>query len=80
MMVVSYADDTTILFKIHKNNLDDDVTLANSMLERILEVFDFLKLTINVSKTQFILFRSALSRIKPDNLNIFLRGEPAVFF
>jgi len=56
LCAIAYADDTTILFRSNQNSIDADLKTLASFLEMIMKCFDYLKLSINVQKTQLILF------------------------
>lgn len=60
---ISYADDTTLLFKVRKVDPSKDVQKFKEKLEDILELFAGLKLSINTKKTKCLLFRTRQCKI-----------------
>ena len=56
LFTLLFADDTT--FQLSSNNLQELFTTANTELQKACEWFQSNKLTLNVSKTKYILFRS----------------------
>jgi len=58
LKVISFADDTTILFRVHGQRVSEDLMVFDRLLSKILDIFDYLKLALNVKKTQVILFHS----------------------
>jgi hypothetical protein len=68
-----FADDTT--FQLHSYNLPDLFSLANMELKKAATWFQVNKLTLNVSKTKFILFRSKKMKVNFENLNLQIGNE-----
>ena len=60
---VSFADDTSVLFKVSKDSVEDDVARINEELVRTTSAFSSLCLALNVSKTKLVVFKSAHSRV-----------------
>jgi len=75
LRLVSYADDTSILFRLGKDSRDCGVDTLNSHLNLILSYFDFLRLSINVNKTQVIAFRDRRTLLPAELQNIRMRGS-----
>ena len=63
-----FADDTT--FQISSNKLKDLFKLANLELEKASDWFKANKLTLNVSKTKYILFRKKTNKLTSLILNL----------
>ena len=53
---ILFADDSNIFF--HSKNPDDLIDMANTEIPKILEWLSANKLTLNVSKTHFVIFRN----------------------
>ena len=68
-----FADDTT--FQLTSNNINDIFTQANVELEKAAEWFKVNKLTINVSKTKYILFRKPTQKVNFTNLRLGINGQ-----
>ena len=68
-----FADDTT--FQCSSNNLQDLFDLANQELEKAAVWFQVYKLTLNVSKTKYILFRSKKMKVDFSNLKLSIGNE-----
>lgn len=68
-----FADDTT--FQMSSNNLPDLFSLANSELAKASLWFKANKLTLNVSKTKYILFRSKKMHVDLSNLKLNIGNE-----
>ena len=67
-----FADDTNILYS-HKD-LDVLTTTINSELAKVQVWFECNKLSLNISKTNFMYFRNA--HTPPVNCNIHINGVP----
>lgn len=78
LRVISYADDTSVLFRVRKDFLAFDISRLNVYLEEILSYFDSLKLSINVNKTQVIAFRSNRACPSLVHAPILIRGSAIV--
>ena len=68
-----FADDTT--FQISSNKLKDLFKLANLELEKASDWFKANKLTLNVSKTKYILFRKKNQQVDFSNLELKINGQ-----
>ena len=68
-----FADDTT--FQLQNSNLSDLFNIANAELEKAKNWFQANKLTLNVSKTKFILFRSKSMHVDFNDLELFIGNE-----
>ena len=68
-----FADDTT--FQLQNPNLSDLFNIANAELEKAKNWFKANKLTLNVSKTKFILFRSKSMHVDFNDLELFIGNE-----
>ena len=78
-----FADDTGIFF--HCNDLDTLIKLTKNVLKYITNWFHDNKLTLNASKTSFVIFRSSRCRIQnfPDSItynNITITREKQVTY
>ena len=68
-----FADDTT--FQMTSSNLTELFAMANTELSRATDWFQANKLTLNVSKTKFILFRSKNMKVDFSNLALKIGSE-----
>ena len=68
-----FADDTT--FQLSSNNVYNLFTQANIELEKAAEWFKANKLTLNVSKTKYILFRNPTQKVNFANLSLRINGQ-----
>ena len=68
-----FADDTT--FQIKDSNLADLVNTANFELSKAAAWFSANKLTLNVSKTKYILFRKKNVHVDFENIHLKLGEE-----
>ena len=68
-----FADDTT--FQMSSNNLPHLFSVANTELSKAAVWFQANKLTLNVSKTKFILFRPKSIKVDFSDLKIFIANE-----
>ena len=68
-----FSDDTT--FQMQGSNLSNLFNMANAELEKAKNWFQANKLTLNVSKTKFILFRSKNMQVNFSNLNLYIGTE-----
>ena len=67
-----FADDTT--FQISSNNFEELFQVANSELQKAAVWFQTNKLTRNISKTKYILFMPAKTKISTQNLKLEIGG------
>jgi hypothetical protein len=65
---IMFADDTNLFFK--HENLNTLYTIVNNELMRISKWFKLNKLSLNIKKTNFILFRNNNKKIAISNLSI----------
>jgi len=72
--VISYADDVTVLFKVDGNNVDGDVIGFQSILDKISYIYSALRLRVNASKTEVVLFGNALSGVSINNVSLKFDG------
>jgi len=79
LRLISYADDSTILFKTNKQSLVSDLSLLSGFLDQILNCFDFLGLALNVKKTQVLAFCSHRAMMPSDIPEISIRGTKIPF-
>ena len=70
---ILYADDTTL--QKSSNNLIDLYSSANNELIKLADWFKANKLTLNVSKTKYILFRNNLKAIDFSKLQLLIDDE-----
>ncbi|HXB13244.1 MAG TPA: reverse transcriptase family protein [Bacteroidia bacterium] len=77
--VVTYADDTTILFKIDKQCPDLSIITFNEHIGFIHNLFTRLRLAINVSKTKCLLFKTAQCKIIIPDGSIKMNNNPIIF-
>ena len=70
---ILYADDTTL--QKSSNNLIDLYSSANDELIKLADWFKANKLTLNVSKTKYILFRNNLKAIDFSKLQLLIDNE-----
>lgn len=63
IQIVTYADDTTLLFRINKHQPNDCIDALNTHLSYVYSLFSSVKLSINPSKTKLILFKTPGSRV-----------------
>ena len=56
--IICFADDKSLLFKVDKSNALNDIAVINSHLEIITDTLDQLRLSVNVTKTQVVVFRT----------------------
>lgn len=69
LSIVSYADDTNILYRIpKKQNTSDTETVLNNILENLNEWFCINRMTLNITKTNYIIFQG--KRAKKTELNL----------
>ena len=68
-----FADDTT--FQLSSNNLNSLFAMANVELKKAATWFQVNKLTLNVSKTKYILFRSKNMKVDFSDLKLTIGGE-----
>ena len=54
---VTYADDTSLLFRIRPQVAQDDICAALKRVEDVVKIFERFRLVINASKTNITLFR-----------------------
>ena len=66
--VLLFADDTTL--QMSSSNIKDLFKMANKELNVVAEWFKANKLTLNVSKTKYILFRKPNMNAKPEDLSL----------
>lgn len=77
--IVTYADDTTLLYPIKKNEIANSITELNDYLSYVHNLFRVLRLSINVQKTRMVLFKSAHCRMDLLNQQIVLDGTALEF-
>ena len=70
---ILYADDTTLLKS--SNNLANLYNEANAELEKLADWFKANKLTLNISKTKYILFRKKSLNIDFSQLKLLIEGK-----
>ena len=68
MSIVLFANDTTVY--VHNDYIDDAIQILNTELSKVASWFDSNKVTINVNKTQVIMF-SRKKILTPHNEVIF---------
>lgn len=61
--VISYADDTSVLFHVSKEATVFDIQRVNLGLRTMSSAFSSLQLGLNVTKTKLVVFKSSHSRI-----------------
>ena len=72
---VSFADDTSVLFKVCKETVRQDVDAINETLVRLSTAFSALRLTLNASKTKLVVFKSAHSQVHIGDEDVNLNGS-----
>lgn len=77
--VITYADDTTVLFQVRKDNVRHAVDLFNKYLAYIYDTFRAFMLSVNVNKTKLIYFRSGHCQIDLPRNGFVLNGEVLPF-
>ena len=70
---ILFADDTNVF--LSGNNVDELIRIMSNELTKIVDWLDCNKLSLNVSKTHYILFRSQGMRQPPIGENLEIRGE-----
>lgn len=67
LRAVCYADDLTLCARIRKKHIDQDTLAFIKSLSTIAEVYSAMKLTVNVGKTELVLFKDARNplRVQP---------------
>ena len=73
LMTILFADDTT--FQASSNNLPMLFNMCNIELSKAADWFSANKLTLNVSKTKYILFRHKKMTADFSNLNLYIGNE-----
>lgn len=73
LFTLLFADDTT--FQLASNNLDQLFEQTNLELAKAATWFQANKLTLNISKTKYILFRSKNMKVNFENYNLKLGNE-----
>ena len=74
---ILFADDTNIFYS-HKN-FDSLITTLNSELSKVSSWFICNKLSLNIAKTNFMLFKpSNFQNIRHNNFNIHIDGLPII--
>ena len=66
--ILLFADDTNLIF--HDKNIDTLINTTNSTLQTISLWFQINKLSLNISKTKFILFHKHRKKIANRNIDI----------
>ena len=70
---ILFADDSNIFF--HSKNPDDLVDMANTEIPKILKWLAVNKLTLNVTKTHFVIFRNPGTKIELTK-TVYINGTP----
>ena len=70
---ILFADDTNVF--LSGNNVDELIRIMNNELTKIVDWLDCNKLSLNVSKIHYILFRSQGMRKPLIGENLEIRGE-----
>jgi len=65
--IISFADDTTVLLPLPKNNISSAVISGNSLLNTVFDAFTSLDLAFNAQKTKVLVFRSPRSTLNITN-------------
>ena len=73
MHLIRFADDTHIL--MHHENLKKFVEIRSQELDKLTNLFVSKCLSLNVKKTNFIIFCSPQKIYKRDDVNIILNGN-----
>lgn len=73
LFTLLFADDTT--FQLCDKNLQELITKGNNELSKAANWFKLNKLTLNVSKTKFIIFRNKNMVIDPDSISLKIGHE-----
>lgn len=74
--VITYADDTTLLFQIDKQSPQSSIAAINCHISRTLQLFNSFLLAINVSKTKLVIFKSQHSQVRISAGDIHVNGVP----
>ncbi|MEO1211654.1 MAG: reverse transcriptase family protein [Cyanobacteria bacterium J06638_20] len=67
---ISYADDTTLYITLCAENLQRADTLINAELSKFSKWLDLNKLSLNISKTKYMLYHPASKNITPPQIKI----------
>jgi hypothetical protein len=76
---IMYADDTTLLTTLSSVNADEMTSVEQAMNYELQKVSDWLKvnkLSLNISKTHFMIFRPRNKHIP--NINLFIDSNPLI--
>ena len=73
LLSLLFADDTT--FQISSNNVKELFNTANEELEKASSWFQANKLTLNVSKTKYILFRKKNQKVDFSDIELRINGQ-----
>ena len=79
--IITYADDTQLLFSCHPDHFDELRDFASIVTTDLVFWFYSLKLKTNISKNQCILFatKTQLCRIPEEKKNVIINGHKTVF-
>lgn len=72
--IVTYADDTTLLYSIDKSDVSGGIAKLNEYLAYVHDLFCSLRLAVNAHKTRMVLFKSEHCRIDLLNEQVLLDG------
>lgn len=72
----TYADDTTLLFRIDKEDPEASIKEVNAHISYVFSLFKSFFLAVNVAKTQIIIFKSHCSKIHVPADAIQVEGTP----
>lgn len=64
---VCYADDLSLLLHVRKDSAANDISSFQSSLNELHSLYENLSLTLNVNKTEILLFKTPYSRINPSS-------------
>ena len=70
---VTYADDTNVI--VSHASLSDLITIVNHELNNLAVWFEAIKLTLNIDKTNYMIFKNRHSNNIYDDLNICIDGR-----
>ena len=74
-----YADDTTVLFPLSPSNLQRDISVLNQELQNIQAWLSLNKLSLNISKTRYMVFHFPQRKIDFENFpSPYINNEPII--
>ena len=77
--MIMYADDTTVLFPLSPSNLQRDISVVNQELQNIQAWLSLNKLSLNISKTKYMVFHFPQRKIDFENFpSPYINNEPII--